>query len=408
MSDQENQLALATIAVHGKKRMEGHHAGETVRSLSTPIYQSSTFAFESAEQGARLFAGEEEGYIYTRIGNPTVAALEKEIAYLEGGDAAAAFSSGMAASHGLVLTLASTGDNIVASDTLYGGTHSLFQTVLPRMGIEAREVDATDLGNIERAIDERTKLIFVETPANPTMRLVDIEKCASIARKHKIPFAVDNTFATPYLQSPMALGADIVVHSATKYICGHGDTVAGLVVGGKELIAHMKDEIVKDVGGCISPFNAWLLLRGLKTLAVRMERHSANAMKVAQYLSFHPMVDSVSYPGLRTHPEHELAKRQMRDFGGMIAFEVKGGREAGRILMNSVRLCVLAVSLGDCETLIQHPATMTHSTYSPEDLAKVKITEGLVRLSVGIEDPDDIVRDLRQALRRIELSGAAA
>jgi len=398
----ERKPGFATIAIHGRKKLGKHETGPPIRSLSTPIFMSSTFAFKDADEGAAIFAGEVNGYVYTRIGNPTIAALENEVAYLEGGEAGVAFASGMAATATTVLALARTGDNIVASDTLYGGTHSLFAENMPRVGIEVRQVDARDISNIEKAIDEKTRAIFIETPANPTMVVLDIAACAELARARGIDLIVDNTFPTPYYQNPLELGASIVIHSATKYIGGHGDTVAGLAVGSKEFIQRLKGEFLRDWGGCISPFNAWLLLRGLKTLPVRMERHSENAMEVAQFLSYHPKVESVMYPGLRTHPQHELAKRQMRGFGGMIAFKVKGGREAGKVLMDSVELCTLAVSLGDVDTLIQHPASMTHSTYSAEELEKAGISENLVRLSVGLEDADDIVADLKQALSRIE------
>lgn len=399
----EKKLGFATIAIHGKKKLGKHETGPPIRALSTPIFQSSTFAFKDADEGAAIFAGESDGYVYTRLGNPTVAALENEIAYLEGGDAGLAFSSGMAATATTILALAKAGDNIVASDTLYGGTHSLFTENLPRIGIEVREVVAKDVANIERAMDEKTRAIFIESPANPTMVVIDITACAEIAKSRGIDLIVDNTFPTPYYQSPLELGASIVIHSATKYIGGHGDTVAGLVVGSAEFIESLRAEFLRDWGGCLSPFNAWLLLRGLKTLPVRMDKHSENGMEIAQFLSYHPKIEQVMYPGLRTHPQHELAKKQMRGFGGMIAFLVKGGRDAGKILMDSVELCTLAVSLGDVDTLIQHPASMTHSTYSPEELNKAGISESLVRLSVGLEDVNDLVADLKQALKRIEL-----
>jgi methionine-gamma-lyase len=397
----DKKLGFATVAIHGKKKLGKHETGPPIRALSTPIFMSSTFAFKDADEGAAIFAGEIDGYVYTRIGNPTVTALENEIAYLENGEAGLAFASGMAASATTVLALTRAGENIVASDTLYGGTHSLFAENMPRVGIDVREVDARDVGNIERAMDDRTKAIFIETPANPTMAIIDIRACAELAKSRGIELIVDNTFPTPYYQSPLELGAMIVIHSATKYIGGHGDTVAGLVVGSGEFIKGRLREAAKDWGGCISPFNAWLLLRGLKTLPVRMDKHSENAMEVAQFLSYHPKIEKVMYPGLRTHPQHELAKSQMRGFGGMIAFHVKGGREAGKILMDNVELCTLAVSLGDVDTLIQHPASMTHSTYSAEDLEKAGIAESLVRISVGLEDVDDIVADLKQALNKI-------
>ncbi|NOX37221.1 MAG: aminotransferase class I/II-fold pyridoxal phosphate-dependent enzyme [Calditrichaeota bacterium] len=387
---------FATLCVHGSGGVDPQTG-----ALSTPIYQSSTFAFKSARHGAMLFQGEGEGYVYTRLGNPTQAALEREMAFLEGGEAALAFSSGMAAIAGVILNLCRCGDNLVSSDTIYGGTHNLYKESLPLWGIEAREVDATDPSKIEEAIDSKTRLILIETPANPTLEIIDIERCAEIAHRHQIPLVVDNTFATPYLQRPLEMGADIVVHSATKYIGGHGDTVAGVVIAKKDFIDELRARILRDLGGVISPLNAWLLLRGLKTLPVRMDRHCSNALEIAKFLSFHPKVNWVRYPGLTTHPQHELAKRQMRNFGGMIAFEVKGGRHAGEKLIDNVGLITLAVSLGDCDSLIEHPASMTHSTYSKEELAEVGITEGLIRLSVGLEDPIDLIEDLKQALSKI-------
>jgi len=387
---------FATLCVHGSGGVDPQTG-----ALSTPIYQSSTFAFRSAKHGAALFSGEEEGYVYTRLGNPTQAAFEREMAFLEGGEAALAFASGMAAISAIILYHCRCGDNLVSGDTVYGGTHNLYRESLPLWGIEAREVDATNASNIENAIDEKTKLIFIETPANPTLNLVDIAACADIAKRHNIPLVVDNTFATPYLQQPLKLGADIIVHSATKYIGGHGDTVAGVVIGKKELIDELRGKILRDLGGIISPLNAWLLLRGLKTLPVRMDRHCHNALEIAKYLSLHPKVNWVMYPGLTTHPQYELAKRQMRNFGGMISFEIKGGRKAGERLMNSVGLITLAVSLGDCDSLIEHPASMTHSTYSKEELEAVGISEGLIRLSVGLEDSADLIEDLKQALKKV-------
>jgi len=397
----ERKRGFGTLAVHGK---EGHSKAEKqvhVDPLSTPIFQSSTFAFESAEQGAAIFAGQEEGYYYTRLGNPTQTVLEKQMALLEGGEAAVATASGMAATVSLAVSLVRSGEKIVASDTLYGGTHQLFRNTFERLNLQVVEVDASIPENIDRAIDEKTRLIFIETPANPTLKLIDIAAVASIAKRHEIALAVDNTFSTPYYQNPIQLGADFVIHSATKYIGGHGDTVAGIVVGPAQKIKQMKKEFVRDLGGCISPFNAWLLLRGLKTLHIRMERHSENALAIAEFLSSHPKVERVWFPWLRSHPQYELAKRQMRGPGGMIAFEVKGGREAGRKLMNSVEVCVLAVSLGDVATLIQHPASMTHTGYSKQELEEVGITEGLIRLSVGLEDAEDLIYDLDQAMEHI-------
>ncbi len=391
-----SRLTFNTLCVHGSGGVD-----PTTGAVSVPIYQSSTFAFESAAQGAAIFAGEREGYFYTRLGNPTQAAFEREVAFLERGEAALATSSGMAATATAVFALVQTGDNLVASGTLYGGTHKFFRDLLPRYGVEARYVDANDAHAIGAAIDSKTKLFFVETPANPTLGIVDLALAAREAKRHGIPLFVDNTFATPYYQRPLTLGADVVIHSATKYIGGHGDTVAGVIIGAKEFVTRCRFEILRDLGGVISPFNAWLLLRGLKTLPVRMERHSENALQIAQFLDFHPKVERVWYPGLRTHPQHEIAARQMSGFGGMIAFELRGGHAAGVRLLDSVRLITLAVSLGDCDTLIEHPASMTHSTYSPEERASFGITEGLVRLSVGIEGVEDLIADLDQALASV-------
>jgi len=399
----KRELKFSTIAVHGRKHWDKHEAGKPIRSISTPIFMSSTFAFESADHGARLFAGEEEGYIYTRIGNPTTKALENEVAYLEGAEAGLAFASGMAAEAHTVFAICKSGDRIVSGDTVYGGTHQLWTTVVPKFGIEVREVDFRDLNKIESALNDRTRALFFETPANPTLGIVDIEAVARLAHQHNIPVIVDNTFSTPYLQNPIALGADVVIHSATKYIGGHGDCVAGLVVGRKEFIQQVAQEGLYEIGGVISPFNSWLLLRGLKTLPVRMDRHCTNAMELAKFLSFHPKVTWVSYPGLKTHPQHDTARRQMRAFSGVIAFEVKGGREAGKVLLDACELCTLAVSLGDVDTLIQHPASMTHHTYTAEALRAAGISEGLIRISVGLEDVDDIIADLRQALSHLKV-----
>ncbi|MCB1182073.1 aminotransferase class I/II-fold pyridoxal phosphate-dependent enzyme [bacterium] len=398
MDQKKNEPGFATLCIHGKKHLDKHEGDQPIRAVSTPIFQSSTFAFENAEHGAAVFRGEDPSYVYTRLGNPTQTALETEMAYLEKGEAALALASGMAAATTAVLTCCRAGDHIVAGDTLYGGTHQLFTQTLPRFGITVTEVPAQDPANFAAAIQDNTKLIYLETPANPTLVLTDIAAVAEIAHARGIPVLVDNTFCTPYLQNPLELGADIVMHSATKYIGGHGDTVAGILVGRQDWIMTARMETLRDVGGCISPFNAWLLLRGLKTLPVRMDRHMANATEVAQFLAYHPKVDQVIFPGLKTHPQYALARRQQRGPGGMISFLVKGGREAGRVVMDNVKLCTLAVSLGDVDTLIEHPATMTHSTYSEDELRQVGIDPGMVRLSVGLENVEDIVGDLRQAL----------
>lgn len=388
---------FSTKAIH-----EGFNACKDTGCHVAPIYQTSTFVFKDVDQGAKRFAGEEEGYVYTRLGNPTVTDLENKMAALEGGEAAAGTAAGMAAISTTLLTLLKAGDHIVAGDTLYGCTHSLISGLLPQYGIEVTMVDTSDSANIENAMKDNTKVVYIETPANPTLKVVDIKAAADIAHKNDAKLVVDNTFMSSYLQRPLELGADVVVHSATKYLGGHGDLVGGVIVGSKEFIQNAKLPHLKDFGGIMAPFNAWLLSRGLKTLSVRMERHCENAQKVAEYLEKHPAIEAVYYPGLPSHPQHELAKKQMDGFGGMMSFELKGGIEAGKTLMNSVKMISLAVSLGCVDTLIQHPASMTHSPVPREDRLKAGITDGLVRLSVGIEDVEDIIADLDQALAKIK------
>jgi methionine-gamma-lyase len=381
--------------VHG-----GQHPDKETGALAPPIYQTSTFAFRDADHGARLFKQEETGYIYTRLSNPTIDLLAKKVALLESTEAGVVFASGLAAIFNLVVTLSKAGEHIVSDDTIYGGTYALCKNILPNLGIEVTFCDTADADQLRSAIRDNTRLVFTETPANPTLKIIDIAKCAEVTHAKKIPLCVDNTFATPYLQRPVELGADIVVHSATKYFGGHGDIIGGIVVGKKDFI-HGLWENAKEIGACNSPFNAWLILRGLKTLAVRMDRHCMNAMKIAEYLNKHDRVEKVYYPGLLSHPGHELAKKQMSGFGGMVGFDVKGGKEAGKVIMNSVRLCILAVSLGDADTLIEHPASMTHSTYSDGELRDCGINPGYVRLSVGLEHADDIIADLDQALSKL-------
>lgn len=398
MHDVKN-MGYDTKIVHAGNKLD-----PVTGALSTPIYQTSTFVFDSAEQGAARFAGEEKGFIYTRLGNPTQEQLEDKIAVLEGGEAALAVASGIAAIASPIWTLCNTGDHIVSSDTIYGCTFALLSEQAKKFGIEVTFVDAKNPENIRKAMKSNTKLVYIETPANPTLDIIDIEATAKVAHENGAVLMVDNTFMSPYGQRPIELGADIVIHSATKYINGHGDVIAGLVIGKKEFIDQVRFVGVKDItGGCISPFNAWLIIRGVKTLGVRMDRHCQNAMKVARFLEKHPMVEKVVYPGLESHPQHELAKKQMKIFGAMISFEVKGGVDAGRQLMNNVELCSLAVSLGDTETLIEHPASMTHSPVPREERLKAGITDGLVRLSVGLENPEDIMADLDQAFKKIKL-----
>lgn len=369
--------------------------------LVPPIHMTSTFRFQDVDHGAGLFDGSRKGHIYSRMSNPTVDLLQEKIARLEGARDAVATASGMAATAAVVMTLLKTGDNLVAAATLYGGTFALFNKRLHKWGVTPRFVPAARFGDpsaITAAIDANTRLLFVETPANPTLDIVDISLWAEVARRHGIPLVVDNTFASPFLQQPLKWGADAVVHSATKYLGGHGDIIGGIVAGSRELTGRIREDYAHLFGPCMSPFNAWLVLRGIKTLALRMRRHSDSAMAIAEWLAGRPEVERVYYPGLAAHPGHALAKRQMSAFGGMIAFEIRGGVAAGKRVMNRVRLCTLAVSLGDCETLIQHPASMTHATYSPEERQAAGISDGLIRLSVGIEAPDDIMADLEQAM----------
>lgn len=377
----------------------GQHPDPSTGSLSTPIFQTSTFVFDNAEQGAARFALEEPGYIYTRLGNPTTDALEQKMAVLEDGEATLATASGISAITTALLTLCQQGDHIVSANAIYGCTHAFLSHSMPKFGITTSFVDATNIAELKAAIRPETKVVYIETPANPTLTLVDIEMVAGIAHQHGALLIVDNTFMSPYGQQPLRLGADIVVHSVTKYINGHGDVIGGVIVGKKDFIDQARYVGLKDItGGCMSPFNAWLTLRGVKTLGVRMERHSSNAMKIAQFLESHPAITHVYYPGLLAHPQYDLYKRQMTLPGGVISFEIAGGFESGRRMINAVNLCLLAVSLGDTETLIQHPASMTHSPVPPEERLKAGITDGMIRLSVGLEDPDDIIDDLQQAI----------
>lgn len=394
--DDLRKAGFATQAVHA-----GQEPDPLTGALSTPIYQTSTFVFPNVDVGAARFAGEEKGYIYTRLGNPTQAALEEKMAVLENGEAALALASGMAAVSAAIMALVQAGDHLISDETVYGCTHAFISHMLTKFGVEVTFVDASDPRNVEAAMRPNTKVVYVETPCNPTLKLIDLRTVAEIAHRSGAQVIVDNTFMSPYYQRPLELGCDVVIHSATKYIGGHGDVIAGIIVGRKEYIDTVRGTTLKDIGGVISPFDAWLLLRGLKTLHLRAERCNDNALQVAQWLEAQPQVERVYYPGLPSHPQHELAKRQMYGFGGMIAFELKGGLDAGKTVMNSVRLCRLAVSLGDVDTLIQHPASMTHSPVPREERLKAGISDGLVRLSCGVEDVRDIIADLAQALARV-------
>ena len=391
------KLGLGTTAIHAGtlKNLYG--------TLAMPIYQTSTFIFDSAEQGGRRFALEEAGYIYTRLGNPTTTTLENKIAALEEGEAGIAMSSGMGAISSTLWTVLKAGDHVVTDKTLYGCTFALMNHGLTRFGVEVTFVDTSNLEEVKNAMKENTRVVYLETPANPNLKIVDLEALSKLAHTNPNTLViVDNTFATPYMQKPLKLGADIVVHSVTKYINGHGDVIAGLVITNKELADQIRFVGLKDMTGAVlGPQDAYYIIRGMKTFEIRMERHCKNAKKVVEFLNKHPKIERVYYPGLETHPGHEIAKKQMKDFGAMISFELKGGFEAGKTLLNSLKLCSLAVSLGDTETLIQHPASMTHSPYTKEEREAAGITDGLVRLSVGLENVEDIIADLEQGLEKI-------
>jgi methionine-gamma-lyase len=380
-----------------------HHAYDPYAghgSLNPPLYLSSTYAFPTVEDGAARFAGEQAGYVYSRVGNPTTNLLEQRIADLEGGEAALVTASGMGATTSLLWTLLKPGDEVIADKTLYGCTFGFFNHGLAKFGVKITHLDLTDPANLEAAINASTRIVFFESPANPNMRLVDIAAIAAIAHRHDAKVVVDNTYCTPYLQRPIELGADYVVHSATKYLGGHGDLIAGAIVGPKESLDQVRFYGLKDMTGAVmSAQDAFLVLRGIKTLALRMHRHSENAQGIAGFLAAHDKVEVCHYPGLASFPQLELAQRQMKLPGGMVAFELKGGIEAGRRFMNALRLVTRAVSLGDAESLAQHPASMTHSFYTPEERKEHLIGEGLVRISAGLEDLPDLLADIEQALR---------
>lgn len=373
-------------------------------ALTTPIYQTSTFIFENCAQGAARFEGTEPGYIYTRLGNPTTSVLEAKIAALDGAEATLATSSGMGAISSVFWTITHSGAHVIADETLYGCTWALLSHGLTRFGVEVSLIDTSDIENVKAALKPNTVAVYLETPANPNLKITDIEEIAKAAHEYNSDIKVicDNTFASPYVQSPLSLGADVLVYSATKYLNGHGDVIAGFVSGKTDFINQVRMVGVKDMtGSVLGPQEAFLILRGLKTFEVRMERLCSTAAKVAEFLNSHPKIERVYYPGLESHPNHEVAKKQMRNFGAMMSFIVKGGKPAGEKLLNSLELCTLAVSLGSDQTLIEHPASMTHSTYDPQALVEAGVPAGLVRLSVGLENVEDIIEDLAKGLELI-------
>lgn len=387
---------IDTLCIHA-----GQAPDELFGGVSVPIYQSSTFAFADCAQGAARFSGKDSGYKYTRLGNPTVAALEECVAALENGVAGLATASGMAAISTVFLTFLGAGLHLVSTDSVYGPTRTLAENELTRFGVTSTFVDTSNLDNIRAAINDRTKLLYLETPANPTLAISDIAACAHIAKEKGILLVVDNTFCSPVLQRPLDLGADIVLHSMTKFLNGHSDVVAGMLVTKKPEHAAMMRKVLVQVGGTIDPNPAWLVLRGIKTLALRVRAAQESAMRLAHDLQDHPAVEWVRYPGLPDHPQHELAKKQMSGFGAMISVSLKGGVEAGRKLMDTVKLYTLAVSLGGVESLIQHPAGMTHASLSPQARKAAGIGDGLVRISIGCENYEDLRQDLLSALDTI-------
>ncbi len=384
---QKNSMKFDTLTIHA-----GIQPDPTTGAILPPIYQTATYVLDEVGKG--------KGYDYTRASNPTRTVLEANLAALEGGKFGVAFASGMAAVDA-VLKLFNPGDHIICSDDVYGGVSRLFNMILTRYGMEFTYVDTSFPDRVEKAIRTNTKMLWVETPTNPLLKVTDLKAISKIAKKKKLLFGVDNTFATPYLLRPFEMGADIVVHSTTKYLSGHNQLIGGIAIVNDPKIHEQLKFVQKSLGAVPSPFDCWLVLLGVRTLSVRMEKHCSNARKVATFLENHPKVKRVSYPGLKSHPQFKIAKSQMRDFGGMITFELKGTIQSGIKLMNTVKLCALAESLGAVETMITHPASMTHGSVPKDEREARGLTDGIVRLSVGIEDPEDIIADLQQALKKV-------
>jgi methionine-gamma-lyase len=393
---QNRDKNFETLVIHG-----AHDSKELLGSLTTPIFQTSTFAFDSAEQGENRFNGNEEGYVYSRLGNPTVRALEERIAALEGGEAGLAFSSGMAAVSAILFALTKSKNHIICSKGVYGCTFGLLHLMDEKYDVKHDYCEMETEEQIRKLIRPETVCIYVETPINPTMKLVDLQMVVKIAKEHNLTVVVDNTFCTPYLQRPLELGCDVVLHSATKYIGGHGDVIGGLVAGKKDFLERDAMTTRKDIGGVLSPFDAWLLLRGLKTLPVRMDRHCSNASKIFEHLKSHPKVKNAFYPGDPGHLDYKIMKKQMKQAGGLISFEIKGSKQDAQAFLNRLTFIKVAVSLGDAQTLIQHPASMTHAVVPKESRLKMGITDQLIRLSVGLEAWEDIWQDMKEALDQL-------
>lgn len=392
---EKEKMGFDSMLIHG----DGFY--DELGSATVPIYQTSTFRFKNADHGAACFAGEDPGFIYTRIGNPTIGALERLVANLENGYNGVAVSSGMAAVNVIYMALLSQGDHIVSSAAVYGPSRVVMEKHWSRFGVQSSYVNSADVKEIEAAIQPNTKMLFLETPANPTMEITDIEACVVLAKKHNLIVVVDNTFCSPVLQKPLDMGVDVVFHSMTKFLNGHADIVAGMVVAKTKEIYDKLRNIMVNMGCNMDPTQAYMVIRGIKTLSIRVERQQESAIKVANWLEKHPKIEWVKYPGLISHPQYELGKKQMSGPGSMISFEVKGGIDGGKTLMNNVHLALLAVSLGGVETLISHPASMTHSKMDKASREACGITDGLVRFAVGIETVDDIIADLDQALALI-------
>ena len=388
-----SEKRFATLAVHA-----GEGVCPITGAVDTPIYQSTTFAAADSDEMAAVYGGEKPGYMYTRYGNPTIHALEEKIAALEDGEAALATSAGMAAISTAILGYIKAGDHVVASRSLYGAAYNFLNKKVPRMGGSTTFVSSLEVAAFEKAIQPNTRLIYFETPTNPVLDVLDIAAIAKLGLSRGIPTMIDNTFASPALQQPLKLGVTVVVHSATKYLCGHGDAMGGAVIGPEPYISELRQEVFRDFGGVMSPFNAWLILRGIRTLHLRMPAHCANARQVAEFLVGHAKIERVNYPGLKQHPGHELASKQMRDFGAMMSFEVKGGYEGGKKVMDGVKIFARAASLGDTRSLIVHSASTSHRAVPREQRVAMGIADGLVRLSIGIEAAEDLIEDLDQAL----------
>lgn len=391
-------MGFSTDVIHAKRYVD-----PVTGSHVAPIYQTSTFILPDFDKAVYLNQNIDQGFVYSRFGNPSVREFEEKIAYLEGAEDAVGTASGLGAISTAVMSLVKQGDHVIFGDVIYGCTFALFTKILPSYGVEYSIVDTTDVGAVKRAIKPNTTLVYVETPANPVLKISDIEEISRLLKEYNgIRLVVDSTFASPYLQNPLKLGADVVVHSATKYIGGHGNVTAGVIAGSKAVMDRCRMPFLQCFGAVLDPFGAWQLVNGMKTLAIRMEKHCENAMKVAEFLQKHDMVDQVYYPGLPENPGYEVAKKQMRGFGGMMSVDIKGGVDAVRTVMNNVKVFSLATSLGNVDSLIQHSPTMSHFDMTPEQRHAVSIFDGQVRLSVGIEDAEDLINDLDQALNLLK------